>query len=74
MSRRHRPWRCLRAGQRRRLRRRHALVPGGVAAGGRRRAARVDRALFVDDQFEVRDGDRQVLVGRHRGKFLKRGT
>jgi hypothetical protein len=34
----------------------------------------VDRALFVDDQFEVRDGDRQVLVGRHRGKFLKRGT
>ena len=33
-----------------------------------------ERAYFVDYQFEVRDHDGELMVGRHRGKFLKRAT
>lgn len=29
------------------------------------------RSFFVEYEFELRDGDRAVLLGRHRGKFLQ---
>jgi hypothetical protein len=33
-----------------------------------------ERAYFVEYQFEVAKDERQIVIGRHQGKFLKRAT
>jgi hypothetical protein len=33
-----------------------------------------ERAYFIEYQFEVAQDDRQIVIGRHQGKFLKRAA